>query len=152
MKQWLLLKSERERRLIIAAGVLFILAFVWFGIFTPLNHQIAKTHIHVNMQRNQLQWMMKQIQNQDRAVGKNIPLEKLAAIVNKTASRFSLALKQTAFNAKGITVEIEQAQYPALLRWLEALSKENNIQVIRITMSAIPNQGNHVSVQQLTLR
>lgn len=152
MKQWLMLKSESERRLILIAACLLLMAFIWFGLLTPLDNQIAKSRVMVNTQRNQLEWMVKQTQRLGAPAGKRTSKEKLTEAINTSAAGLSLQMPKTTQNEQGVTFSVGQISYSTLLRWLEILNKEYGIQVVAITIVTGGGQSGNVSVPQLTLR
>ena len=98
MKQWLMMKSESERRLILIAVFLLAVAFVWYGILTPLNNQIAQSRIQVNTQRHQLEWMVQQTQRLGAPSGLRVKTEKLTEAINTSAAGLSLQLPKTTQN------------------------------------------------------
>ncbi|WP_330985788.1 MULTISPECIES: type II secretion system protein GspM [Enterobacterales] len=149
MKQWLMLKNERERRMILIAAFMLAVIVVWFGILTPLNNQIAKSRIQVNAQRNQLEWMVKQTQRPGVPSRQRTEKEKLTEVINASAIRLSLQFSKILADERGVTVSLEQISYSTLLRWLEVLNNDYGIQVVAITI--VSGQVGSVSVQQLTL-
>ena len=152
MKQWLMMKSESERRLILIAAFLLTLAFVWYGILTPLNNQIAQSRIQINTQRHQLEWMVQQTQRLGAPSGLRVKTEKLTEVINTSAAGLSLQLPKTTQNERGVTLSFEQIPYTTLLRWLEILNKEYGIQVVAISIVTGNGPTGSVSVPQLTLR
>lgn len=152
MKQWLMMKSESERRLILIAVFLLAVAFVWYGILTPLNNQIAQSRIQINTQRHQLEWMLQQTQRLGAPSGLRVKTEKLMDAINTSAAGLSLQLPKTTQNERGVTLSFEQVPYATLLRWLEILNKEYGIQVVAISIVTGTGPTGSVSVPLLTLR
>ena len=152
MKQWLMMKSESERRLILIAVFLLAVAFVWYGILTPLNNQIAQSRIQVNTQRHQLEWMVQQTQRLGAPSGLRVKKEKLTEAISTSAADLSLELPKTTQDDRGVTLSFEQISYATLLRWLEILNKEHGIQVVVISIVTGSGPTGSVRVLQLTLR
>ncbi|AEX50292.1 hypothetical protein GRAQ_03832 [Rahnella aquatilis CIP 78.65 = ATCC 33071] len=152
MKQWLMLKNERERWLILIAAFLLAVTCLWYGILTPLNNRIAQSRARINTQHHQLEWMVQQTQRLGTPSGWRTQKDKLTEAINTSATRLSLQLPQLLADDRGITLSYEQISYPELLRWLEVLNKEYGIQVVAITIVAGTGEKGSVKVSQLILR
>ena len=152
MKQWLMLRSESERRLLLIAIFLLTLVFIWYGILTPLNNQIARSRIQINTQRHQLDWMTQQTQRLGTPVGRRVKKEKLNEAINAAVASLALPRPDTTLDERGVTLSFEQISYATLLRWLELLSKEHGIQVVAISIVADTGPAGSIRVPQLTLR
>lgn len=152
MKQWLMLKNERERWLILVAAFLLAVTCIWYGILTPLNNRIAQSRARVNTQHHQLEWMIQQTQRLGAPSELRVKTEKLTEAINTSAAGLSLQLPKTTQNERGVTLSFEQVPYATLLRWLEILNKEYGIQVVAISIVTGTGPTGSVSVPLLTLR
>ena len=153
LKSTFLQLSIRERRLVIISTVLVLIAIFYWGIWSPLNQSIEKSHTAIKNQTELLDWVQKnankalQLQSSggDRAAFSG----SLPQAVNQSANRMKIAISRMLPQDDELQVWIDQAPFNDVLSWLQSLENSGvNILDIDIVESDLPGQ---VKIRRLKL-
>ena len=137
MKNWFLTLNPRERLFVSAAAAFVLFAFVWFGVWEPLDtgHKRVAENV-ATWQRSlaELRPMKGQVQAsasaRPAAAGQN---QSLVVIVDNSLRQRglygSLQRSQPTPGGNGIRVEFEAAAFDDLMLWLGDLHRQFGLRV-----------------------
>jgi general secretion pathway protein M len=125
--------SERERRLVMIGGVIFVLVLV-FAVIMPLQHSVSQARTRIGQKQADLAWMKNVAPVlQANAISQGSTNgESLIVIVDRSARESGLgsALGPTEPNGPGgLRVRLEKAPFDSMIGWLSRLSQQNGIRV-----------------------
>jgi general secretion pathway protein M len=124
--------SRRERRMVIAGGVLALILLV-FGIVIPLDHSVAQARVRLAKKHADLSWM--QAVAPELAASAPPPAasgESLLVIIDRSARESGLggALAGSEPGGPGsLSVRLESAPFDTLIAWLARLAQQNGVSV-----------------------
>jgi general secretion pathway protein M len=124
--------SGRERRMVIAGGVLAVIILV-FGIVIPLDHSVAQARARLAKKHADLSWM----QSVARELAASAPPpaasgESLLVIIDRSARESGLAGALAGSEPGGpgsLSVRLERAPFDTLIVWLARLAQQNGVSV-----------------------
>lgn len=129
--------SARERRLVMAGGVLAALIFV-FGILIPLDRSVAHAQQRLAKKHADLSWM--QSVAPELAATAPPPAatgESLLVIIDRSARESGLAGALSGSEPGGpgsLSVRLEKAPFDTLVAWLARLAQQNGVSVDSATI------------------
>jgi general secretion pathway protein M len=129
--------SARERRLVMAGGVLAALLFV-FGILIPLDRSVAHAQQRLAKKHADLSWM--QSVAPELAATASPPAatgESLLVIIDRSARESGLAGALSGSEPGGpgsLSVRLEKAPFDTLVAWLARLAQQNGVSVDSATI------------------
>ena len=129
--------SARERRLVMAGGVLAALLFV-FGILIPLDRSVAHAQQRLAKKHADLSWMQSVVP--ELAASAPPPAasgESLLVIIDRSARESGLAGALSGSEPGGpgsLSVRLEKAPFDTLVAWLARLAQQNGVSVDSATI------------------
>lgn len=146
-EKWLQL-SQRERKVALIAMTILALLIYFFVIFVPLSASIEDSQQRFKANTELLGWMQ-QAQSQLRTnrtsseVTKESPASLLTiidqSIKGSPIETISPDIKQVQTNQVQIT--LTAIQFDQLLNWLEKLSKQYHLTIVKITLKRAAEEG-----------
>lgn len=133
MKQWFNTLEQREQRLVIALGAVFVITIVYFMLLKPLQERMVKAERDVQRNQQLLSWvetnaakiMQLRAQGGVTASG-NGSIEQR---VNQSARRFNLTVNRLQPQNSKMQVMIDKAPFNTILQWVQALQLEQGLAV-----------------------
>jgi general secretion pathway protein M len=128
---------ERERRLVMAGGVLAVIILV-FGILIPLDRSVAHAQERLAKKHADLSWM--QSVAPELAASAPPPAasgESLLVIIDRSARESGLAGALSGSEPGGpgsLSVRLEKAPFDMLVAWLARLAQQNGVTVDSATI------------------
>ena len=138
--------STRERRLVSAGLGLFIVGFVYWGIFQPLTERTEQAKLRLNSERQLLQWVTTsadnivtlRAKNGVRGSQRSMPINQ---VVSSTASRFDIELIRMQPRDDMLQVWIQPLPFNTLVNWLAELRDNYGLQVLFLDINRAEKQG-----------
>ena len=153
IKVWWQGINQREQRLVLVAGSVFIVFLLYSLIWQPLNESLAKTEQKLASRQVLLDWVTdntSRYQNA-KAMGKgNKSSGSLSSIINRTANRQQLTITRIQPQGDNVQVWLDSAPFTQLLFWLEHLANNEDLQVQAIDLAQGEKQG-EVRVRRMQL-
>ena len=146
LKSWYARLKERERKMVLAGGILIAALVLVGGILMPLHASVAAARDHVEAQRDDLAWMQQNAAEIQAAAGSysGSGNESAIVLVDRTGreSGLSQALRgtQPSGNA-GVRVELESAPFDTLVGWLANLEQRHGVSIDSITIDRAARPG-----------
>lgn len=144
MKAWWLGLQASERRILIIGAVVLLLVLPYFGLWLPLQDQVATLEKEVKEQQAVKRWMQQAAAEVKQLGGNVAPVamqprdgRSLLAVVDQTAKRSGLGpgLKRLEPEGQGaVRVWLEQVVFDDMVRWLAGLEQQNGLRVNTITI------------------
>jgi general secretion pathway protein M len=143
--QWFLQLTPRERRILLL-GALVLTGFLGYVmVFAPMVKARAQLSQQVDAQQATLVWMqqaaqeIQQLRNQSRPSPTlpNSSSISLLSLIDKSTSQGTLGKANKRIEPKSeqeVQVEFEEISFMELLRWLETLYNQSQVQVSNISM------------------
>jgi general secretion pathway protein M len=147
VQDWYAGLAAREQRVVfiggIAAGILLLLAVV-----LPLHRQTAALEKRIATKQADLAWMQAVAPSlaaagPQRAAAAG-PQESLVVLVDRTARESGLAQALTGSQPSGdggLRVQLEKAQFNALVAWIARLSEQSGVSVESASVDAAAEPG-----------
>ncbi|AHE99798.1 type II secretion system protein GspM [Thioalkalivibrio paradoxus] len=153
MKSWWDGLAERERRIVLLAALVMLLAGGYLFVLEPALERRVVVADRLQQLVDEHAWMQAQapavrLQAQSAVPGVTRRGGSPLGIVDVSARSAGLgsALRRVRPLESGVEAELEGAEYPALMRWLAALESEHALQVISLGIDPGPEPG-RVNVQ-----
>ncbi|TRY33275.1 type II secretion system protein GspM [Aliiglaciecola sp. M165] len=145
--------SEREKVLVIVAGIFVVVFFFYFVVWAPMNDALATQRKNIQTKQTDLVWIK---QNANRAVqlragsGASASFSgSLPQAVNQTASRVNIAISRMQPQGEELKVWVDQAPFNDVLSWLQSL-EARGIRIINVDLAEADSPG-MVKVRSLQL-
>jgi general secretion pathway protein M len=153
IKVWWQGINQREQRLVLVAGSVFIVFLLYSLIWQPLNESLAKTEQKLASRQVLLAWVTdntSRYQNA-KATGKgNKSSGSLSSIINRTANQQQLTITRIQPQGDNVQVWLDSVPFTQLLFWLEHLANNEDLQVQAIDLAQGEKQG-EVRVRRMQL-
>lgn len=119
--------NEREKKLVVIAGIVIIVSLFYFAIWSPIQQSIKTNKASVESQTKLLAWVeqnaAKAIQLK-RSSGKSGGFAgSLPQAVNQTAARFNIDITRMQPQKDDIQVWVDKAVFNDVLAWLQQLEQ-----------------------------
>jgi len=143
-------RQEREKQGIIIAAALFFIAVYFWGVWQPVNRNIA--------QQQTTRQQLEQLQSKLAAWEKSMPVRKnapkdvsddLPALITGYAENFSITIEKINVEEETVQIEVEPVAFTHLLKWLNQLREEEGFKVSQLAV--IATRPGEVAVQHLEL-
>ncbi len=150
MKDWWLGLQARERKTLMIGGATLLVTLLYFGLWDPFQTNLKRMDQAVEKNQALLLWMersateVKQLTRAHNSTGRVTSGRSLLALVDQTAkrSRLGVALKRVEPEGKdAVRVQLEQAAFDDMMKWLIQLEQKNGITVETITVDRQPTPG-----------
>lgn len=119
--------NDREKKLVVVAGVVIVIALFYFVIWSPLQQSIKTNKASVESQQKLLTWVEsnanKAIQLKQSAGSSGGFNGSLPQAVNQTAARFSIDITRMQPQKDDIQVWVDKAVFNDVLAWLQQLEQ-----------------------------
>lgn len=148
--EWFLSKEPHEKRLLIFAGAVTALFLAYTLIWAPITSGVEKKRNNVIKQRDTLAWMSQaanEIKSIEGVVSTDSGSSKgqsLLAVVDMTARKEKLRNMMKRVEPQGeheVKVWFEQATFDLLIKWLDSIARNHNIQVVAFTAQVQKKPG-----------
>ncbi len=144
--------QAREQRVLLAGGLVLLVAVVFLGVVEPLLESREQSRDRLAQARAELAWMqahapkVAEARDREPAQGARRPdLEgrSLIAHVDASARAFGLGeyLARVRPGETGVTVRLEGAPYADVMRWLGELEGQDNVVPGRILLERVAEPG-----------
>ena len=144
--------QAREQRILLAGGLVLLVAAVFLGVVEPLLENREQSRDQLSQARAELAWMQAHApqvaaaRNREPAPGNrrtNLEGRSLIAHVDASARAFGLGehLARARPGETGVTVHLEGAPYNDLMRWLGELQREDGVVPGRILLERVVEPG-----------
>lgn len=152
--EWFTSRETREQYLLVAAGIMVLLFLFHALIWTPVVGNYEQTRSKLEQLKTDVVWMRKatrEIHALQPAVSKSrqtaLSNESMQTLIYRSAKSTSLndAIKNTIPQGKNrYRIRLEQANFEALIHWIETLHKIHaiNVNYLDISKSAKPGLVN----------
>jgi general secretion pathway protein M len=153
MKEWWHNLTLRERQLVIACGVFCSIAFLYWGIWAPIQSGFDLTRKQVAGLEQQLRWMRQQapLVAQLKQTGTPATNDDITTILNTSSRANHVTLKRIQPQGKTVQIELDPIAFGTLLNWLNILSQQQRIAVRTIELQRHPDEPGQVIVKHLEL-
>ncbi|MCY7295663.1 type II secretion system protein M [Alteromonas sp. a30] len=119
--------NDREKKLVVIASVVIVIALFYFVIWSPLQQSIKTNRASVERQQELLVWVKenatKAIQLKQSAGSHGGFNGSLPQAVNQTAARFSIDISRMQPQKDDIQVWVDKAPFNNVLAWLQQLEQ-----------------------------
>jgi general secretion pathway protein M len=135
VRAWYESLAERERRLVLVAGVFVAIALLWLLLVLPLHTITAKRAARVEKKTADLVWMRSMApqvaaaRNSGSATYSN---ESLVVLIDRTARQAGLgsSLRDQSPNGQhSLRLRLESASFDSLVAWLALLQQQHGVAV-----------------------
>lgn len=133
MKSYLSTLNEREKLMLVGAGLCLILYVYYLLLYSPLNHHVTQKSTQLVDKINTLQWMQK-IRQQNRTASTKQMLNNsqlLTALAtqlkNDSSLKFPYQLQQT--SSGDIQLTFDGVAFNSFIAWLEKMNQQYAITV-----------------------
>ena len=138
--------NERERKMVLAAGVAMIIYLFYLLIYAPLTGAVSTRQQDLKEKRETLQWLQT-VQSQalkSMAARSPISENKLLSLITAQLNRppfksYPYQLQQTGANE--IQITFEQVPFNPFIRWLWGLSSRYKMTLKQLSVSKTPTPG-----------
>ncbi|MCG7549099.1 type II secretion system protein M [Pseudoalteromonas sp. Of7M-16] len=148
---WQSLK-EQEQKLLIVAGVVFVIFVLVMGVIKPLNAGVEKAQADLQKQQNFHAWVSKSVaqlkaSGANRATSSN---QNLTQLVNRTRGRHGIQISKMQPRDNTLRINIDNVEFNKLVSWLDVLTNQHGVKVANLDLGEEPQQG-YVRVSRLVL-
>lgn len=152
IKAWFKGLSEREQKMVIAAGIVATVGIFYFAIYSPLTTAVEEQRTAVASDKELLVWVqeqssrasiLRQSSNQARFTGS------LTQIVNQTTRTANIPVARMQPQGDELIVYIDQVAFNNYLQWLANLERRG-VLILQSDVSEVDTQG-FVQVRRLQL-
>ena len=143
--------KEQEQRLLIIAGVVFIVFILVMGILKPLNKAVADAEQKLKREQD-FQVFVEQSIGKLKAAGNSARISSgnLSQLVNRSRGRYGIVISQMQPNNDSLRVNIENVEFNKLVSWLDELVHQHGVTVANLDISQGEDTG-FVRVSRLVL-
>lgn len=133
-------REKSERMIILAVAALVIVSMVWLLIWQPVSDYARSSQERHLRADTLLQWMQaneaqaRQIGGRPQSAGSN---EGVLSVATRTSKQMGLALTRVQpENSGGVSVVLQKQSFNDLMRWLDSLQQQENLQIIQASVDA----------------
>jgi general secretion pathway protein M len=144
IKAWFYGLQPRERWILIAGAVAFVVIILWGFILRPLNAEMARLQTSVEIKQRLLVDIARIESEQPSTVTGNRQGadQPLYLLVSNTAGAYGLEPPRTRANGpSGVDVNLQNASFDALVAWLVALRGTYGVEVETASFSSARAPG-----------
>lgn len=155
MKAWWYGRSEREQRLLLAAGAVLLLGLFWWGIWQPQQQSLEQARASVVAQQDLYQWMQEQaqtlIQQQGGQQARPVFTGSMSQLASSSSKRYGVRISRLQPESSGqLQLFLDDVEFNQLLAWLGYL-QGRGVEVHAIDLIATEAPGT-VRIRRLILR
>jgi general secretion pathway protein M len=144
--------KEQEQRLLLVAGVVFILFVLIMGVFQPLNASVEKALKDRQQQAELMLWVQESVVKLKASAPKQASSANasLSQIVNNTRGRFNINISKMQPTDNSLRLTIDSVEFNRLISWLDELVNRHGVTIENIELSQDAQSG-FVRVSRLVL-
>lgn len=144
--------KEQEQRLLLVAGVVFILFVLIMGVFKPLNTSVEKALKDRQQQAELMLWVQESVVKLKASAPKQASSANasLSQIVNNTRGRFNINISKMQPTDNSLRLTIDSVEFNRLISWLDELVNRHGVTIENIELSQ-DTQSGFVRVSRLVL-
>lgn len=144
--------KEQEQRLLLVAGVVFILFVLIMGVFKPLNTSVEKALKDRQQQAELMLWVQESVVKLKASAPKQASSANasLSQIVNNTRGRFNINISKMQPTDNSLRLTIDSVEFNRLISWLDELVNRHGVTIENIELSQDAQSG-FVRVSRLVL-
>ena len=150
MKDWYNKLEPRERKFLMAAGIVLVIAFVYFILWQPVVKKVNRLEKSTVEQQKLVTWMKTtaiEVKQLRRASGPvvNIPKGRsLLGVIDKTTKMRKLDTAVKRVKPEGDSkarVWLEGADFNTIIRWVEELQRQQGVKVVNAVVDRTKELG-----------
>ncbi|KZN31846.1 type II secretion system protein GspM [Pseudoalteromonas luteoviolacea] len=148
---WQSLK-EQEQKLLIVAGVVFVIFALVMGVIKPLNKGVEDAQKDLQKQKEFHTWVSKSVA-QLKASGGNKAVagnRNLTQLVNRTRGRHGIQISKMQPRDNTLRINIDNVEFNKLVSWIDELTNQHGVKVANLDLGEEQQQG-YVRVSRLVL-
>jgi general secretion pathway protein M len=152
IRQWYLQLSERERILVLSAGVVSVVVLFYYLIWAPLNNSLNTQSAALDSDQKLLVWVQEQSNRAQllKSTGQVASFNgSLTQLVNQTTRAANISVSRLQPQDDELQVWIDEVPFNALMRWLQDLEQRGVI-ILQSDFSET-NEAGIVQVRRLQL-
>lgn len=149
--------NEREQLILKLGGIVAAIAILYYAIWAPLSGAVADAKMRVQTQQQLLSWVATNTAKYEAlAGGKNItsgnsPSSSLTQRFTRIAQQNNVEVARTQPQDNDLNVVIDEVNFNQLLRLLNQLESQANIQIVQLDVAEAGAPG-QVRVRRLRIR
>lgn len=145
--------SEREQKMVLAAGVMVVVALFYFAIWAPLSHSVAQAQLRQQSQQELLSWVQEKAARAAQLRGSGASSARftgsLAQAVSQAAAQQGIPVSRMQPANDELQVWIEEAPFNAVVSFLHQL-EQRGISVLQLDITEASAPG-LVKIRRLQL-
>lgn len=147
MKQWFNQLTPNERRTIIIGAVTLASLLTYFMVWEPFVTARTQLENLVASQKATLRWMnqaaaeVQQLRNQSQTAAAEINKQSFLSLIDKSTRTGALGKANKRIEPKGekeVRVDFKEVSFTELMKWLEQLHNQHQVQVSTIRIERLP--------------
>lgn len=143
--------KEQEQKLLIVAGVIFIVFVLVMGIFKPLNQAVSDAETKLKRNHELVNWVGQSVSKlKSSSPAQVISGGNISQIVNNTRGRFQIDISKMQPSGESLRLTIDDVEFNKLVAWIDELTNKHGVKVENLDLT----QGNlpgFVRVSRLVL-
>ncbi|MBQ4813811.1 general secretion pathway protein GspM [Pseudoalteromonas luteoviolacea] len=148
---WQSLK-EQEQKLLIVAGVVFVIFVLVMGVIKPLNEGVEDAQKDLQKQKQLHAWVSKSVaqlkaSGGSKAVSGN---RNLTQLVNRTRGRHGIQISKMQPRDNTLRINIDNVEFNKLVSWIDELTNQHGVKIANLDLGEEQQQG-YVRVSRLVL-
>lgn len=151
MNDWWQGLNPREQKMVAGCSVVVVLALFWFGLWQPLNDNLARSQVKADQQQELLHWVHENLAKYkalEKKGGARPSSGSLSSVVNQTARRYKIEIARMQPQGDNLQVWVDEVAFNDLLHWLEQLQLREGLVIQAIDIVQGDEQGT-VKVRRL---
>jgi general secretion pathway protein M len=144
--------KEQEQRLLLVAGVVFILFVLIMGVFKPLNASVEKAQKDRQQQAELMLWVQESVHKLKASTPKQASTANtsLSQIVNSSRGRYNINISKMQPTDNSLRLTIDSVEFNRLVSWLDELVNRHGVTIENVELSQ-DGQSGFVRVSRLVL-
>ncbi|KJY90670.1 type II secretion system protein M [Pseudoalteromonas piscicida] len=143
--------KEQEQKLLIVAGIIFVVFVLIMGIFKPLNQAVSDAEAKLKRNHELVNWVGQSVNKlKSSSPAQVISGGNISQIVNNTRGRFQIDISKMQPSGESLRLTIDDVEFNKLVAWIDELTNKHGIKVENLDLT----QGNlpgFVRVSRLVL-
>ncbi|MCG9759194.1 MULTISPECIES: type II secretion system protein GspM [Pseudoalteromonas] len=143
--------KEQEQKLLIVAGVIFVVFVLIMGIFKPLNQAVSDAEAKLKRNHELVNWVGQSVNKlKSSSPAQVISGGNISQIVNNTRGRFQIDISKMQPSGESLRLTIDDVEFNKLVAWIDELTNKHGVKVENLDLT----QGNlpgFVRVSRLVL-
>ena len=152
-KHWWASLNFREKQLVTAGCVLFAIAVLYWGIWSPINTKFEKAKLTFQRAEKTHLWVEKQSQvivNNGGGLQKQTNKMTLSELMTQTGGKFGIKFTRIVTKKQRVAVSLDNIAFNRVADWLVYLRNNYGVVVIDLDLEKAKQQG-YIKVNRLSL-